>query len=43
MQSADGEYRPIMVCCKTDQEDHTHVFYGEHGSQDFLAFPYPCM
>ena len=36
MQSVDGEHRPIMVCCET--EDHRHVFYGEHCSQDFLAF-----
>ena len=38
MQSADGEHRPIMVCCETAQEDHTRVFYGQHCSQDFLAF-----
>ena len=38
MHSADGEHRHIMVCCETDQEDHTRVFYGEHCSQDFLAF-----
>ena len=38
MHSADGEHRHIMECCETDQEGHTHVFYGEHCSQDFLAF-----
>ena len=38
MQSADDEHQPIMVCCKTDQENHTHVFYGEHCSQNFLEF-----
>ena len=38
MQSADGEHRPIMVRCESDQEDYTHVFYGEHCSQDFPAF-----
>ena len=38
MQSADGEHRPIMVCCESDQEDYTNVFYGEHCSQDFPAF-----
>ena len=38
MHSADGEHRHIMVCCETDQEDHTHVFYGEHCSQDFITF-----
>ena len=37
-QSADDEHQPIMVCCKTDQENHTHVFYGERCSQDFLEF-----
>ena len=38
MQSADGEHQPIMVCCETNQENHTHVFYGEPCSQDFLEF-----
>ena len=38
MQSADGDHRPIMVCCETDQDDHTHVLYGKHCSRDFLAF-----
>ena len=38
MQSADGEHRPIMVCCETDQENHTHLFYGERFSKDFLEF-----
>ena len=27
-----------MVCCKTDQENRTHVFYGVHCSQYFLEF-----
>ena len=35
MQSVDGEHRLIMVCCETNQEDHTHAFYSEHCSQDF--------
>ena len=26
MQLADGANWPIMVSCKTDREDHTHVF-----------------
>ena len=30
MQSADGEHRLIMVCCETNQEDHTHAFWVEH-------------
>ena len=38
MQSANSEHQPIMVCCETDQENHTHVFYGKRCSQDFLEF-----
>ena len=38
MQSADGEQQPIMVCCEINQENHTHVFYGERCSQDFIEF-----
>ena len=30
MQSAEGEHPPIMVCCETDQADHTRVFYGDN-------------
>ena len=38
IQSAEGEHPPIMVCCETDQADHTRVFYGEHCSQDLQEF-----
>ena len=38
MQSADREHQPIMVCCEINQENHTHVFYGERCSQDFIEF-----
>ena len=30
MQSAEGEHPPIIVCCETDQADHTRVFYGDN-------------
>ena len=38
MQPAEGEHPPIMVCCETDQADHTRVFYGEHCFQDLQEF-----
>lgn len=38
MQNEEGEHHPILVCCETDEDEGTVVFYGENCCEDFLDY-----